>query len=97
VRPLRSLGILPAAIPAHDLDTRMLLSPGRNRVSGAVGQEIHHPVPLEIHDDRPIGPALPEGKVVHGENRRRRGMLDLEAPDMTKEGLPTDGASTMTE
>lgn len=54
---LHPVGLLPAAIPADDLDARMLPQPRGTRASRAVGQEVHDSMALAIHQDRPVRPA----------------------------------------
>src|SRR5437660_8675704 len=78
---LRSVGIscpqgTRAQIPTHDLGSWMLSQPRGHGVRGAIGQEIDHAVPLEVHDDGSIGPTFAEGDVVDGEDTGRGSTFD---------------------
>ncbi len=68
---VRCIRIGAPTIAADDLRRRTLGHPGRNRLSGPRGQEIHDAVGLKVDEHRPVVVAAPQGKVVHPQHRRR--------------------------
>lgn len=47
--PPHRFGVLPAAIPAHHLHTRMFPEPPGEGVRAPVGQDVHQRVKFEVH------------------------------------------------
>jgi len=68
-----TFGERPAAIPTHDLHLRSTVraKPGGERGRFPVGQEVDHPMLLEVHQDRPVAHAPPQGKAVDPEHAKR--------------------------
>ena len=58
---LCGVGIFTAAIPAHDLDTRMSHQPGRELVTAAVRQQVDHVVLLQVDQNAAVGATAAEG------------------------------------
>jgi hypothetical protein len=89
--------ILPAAISADNLDARMLPQPSGNCANGAVGKEVHGPMALEIHQDRPVHPAFAKGEILYGENRGCQGRHTRESADGIQDRLSTGCTATTME
>lgn len=70
------LGAIAATITTEHLRLAVLAEPRRDRVSGAVGQQINGPMALQVDDDAAIAMATSDGEVIHtrdGEGRRGSG------------------------
>src|SRR5579872_7461569 len=75
--------VVVGAVAADDLDLGMLFQPLAQGVSGALGQEVHGAVPLQVAQDRAIAVALAKGPIVNAE--------DADGP-MLREWRPPDAA-----
>jgi len=73
--PRYALPVDPGAVARRHLDPGMPLQPSRQAFLGTLGQEVHHLVPFQIHQDRAVGVALPEGEVVHAQDDREQSLL----------------------
>jgi hypothetical protein len=58
-------GILLAAIPAHQLNFRMLFHPGRSRFRFPIREEVNDLVEGEIDQNRAIFAATKPSKIIH--------------------------------
>ena len=63
-----AIRIGPGAITANDLDTWVLLQPGRECFSSAIRQEIHGTLSLQVDEDGAILAALLPGPVVNAQH-----------------------------
>jgi hypothetical protein len=57
-------GVQPTPIPADDLNAGMRLQPLRSGQGRALGEQIQHPMALEITDNRPKASPSPPGPFV---------------------------------
>ncbi len=72
-RPLaRPHRVIPAAVACDDLAAGMRLEPTRQRLGGAVGQQVHRPVALQVDHDRAVAPPTAKGEIIHAQHARRR-------------------------
>src|SRR5215207_357018 len=58
------IGIGTSTVTCDSLDPTMLLQPGRDRASLAVGQQVDNPVALQIHQDGPVALAAPPRPII---------------------------------
>ena len=78
-------------IPRHDRDLGMGLEPSRHGLGGAVLQEVHRAVPIQIHHDRAIRMALAFGPIVDTDGTRSWGRWRGEASHSAQQGIPAAG------
>ena len=72
-RPLPdAVGVDAGAIARNDLHAWVLLQPRRKALSPAVGQEVEHPVPLQVNEDGPVAVTAPPGPIIDSEHARGR-------------------------
>ena len=74
-------GIVLPAIAAEDLDPHMLLEPGSQGFRRAIREQINRTMPLEIHKDRAVAPALALGPIIDAEHACRLGPGDGRAAE----------------
>ena len=74
----------------------MLLEPVGQGRSGAIGEERHRPVALQINQDRAVGVAFPHRKIVHAEHRGSCEGRDWQPAEHAQEGATTDGHAQAT-
>ena len=67
-----AVGVGTGTIAGDDLDARPVTQPGGDGSSLAIGQEIDHPVCLEVDQHRAVATPTPPGPVVNPEDTRRR-------------------------
>src|ERR1700733_9160006 len=67
----RALGIETTAVPADNLDPRMLLEPFGGPSRGAIRQHVNYLSPLQVDHDRPAGRALSPTPVVDADHPKR--------------------------
>ena len=85
-----AVGIAAGAITGNDLSAGMILQPGRDRVTLAVGQQVDRPVALQIDDDRAVALAPPPGPVIDADDARRRCWFNRHGPDQAQQRVAAD-------
>ena len=67
-----AIGVGAGMIAGDDLDARPVPQPGGNGGGLAVGQQIDHPVGLDVDRHRAVAAPAPPGPVIDSEDTRRR-------------------------
>ena len=80
------------AITTDHLDFGMGLKPLLERTGFAVGQEVDHPPPLEVDQDRPVTVTFLFGPIVDPEHPHPPGAQARSAPDAPQQGVGADPA-----
>ena len=83
---MRAIGVGFRPIPRDDLHARMLLEPMGQGLRGAIGEQRHRPMALEIDQDRAIGLAFPQREIVHAEDGGTREGRDRQPAEHAQEG-----------
>ena len=77
-------------ITTDHLDVEMGLKCLGERFGRALGQEIDHPPPLEVDQDRPVAVALLYVPIVHSQHLYLLGAQARSAPDAFQQGVGTE-------
>lgn len=91
-----AIGVRLRPITGDDLHAGMLLEPVGQGLGGAIGEERHRPVALQINQDCAIGLAFPHGEIVDAEDRGTDEGRDWEPAEHAQEGATTDGHAQAT-
>jgi hypothetical protein len=84
------LAIGTRAVPAHDLDSRVIPQPLLRDISSAAGDDVDAAAGPGVDEHRRVGPAAAQREVVDPQHtrHRQRGQRDLEQD--TQHGVPGD-------
>jgi len=82
------LGIGARSLPGDHLDSRMLLEPGGEGRSGALREERHRLVALQVHQDRAIRVACAQREIVHAQRRGRGKRRDRQPAEPAPQRVP---------
>jgi hypothetical protein len=76
-RPLTgSVGVHTATVPTDDLDVWVCLEPFGQTRGGSVRKQVDDPVPLEVHQDRPVALTPAECPIVNADDTDGRIVSD---------------------
>ena len=78
----RTLRVGAGPVAGEDLHARVRPQPGGQRLRRPIGQQVHHRVPLKVHQDRPVAMAAPPPLRSHS-SRCAGGTLDCSAQSST--------------
>ena len=86
----RTFGVAAATITTDDLNTRMSLQPGGQRVGRAVSKQVYDTALLQIDQNRAVGLAFLPGPVIDAQHLRRGSRRERTVAGQPQQGVSTD-------
>ncbi len=87
-----AFGIAAAAVPADHLDARAGIEPGAEGLRGPLGEHIHRPPVLDVHQDGAVNMAAAQREVIDAQHLRRTGGRVGQSTDQAQQGRPAGRA-----
>ncbi|HVA90895.1 MAG TPA: hypothetical protein VNL71_13750 [Chloroflexota bacterium] len=85
------LGVSASPVAADHLHAGMVVEPTGQHLGGSVGEQVHHLVPLQIDQDRPIRASAFLGPIVHPEDLRGGSARQGYGPHEAEQTHPAGG------